>query len=391
MKTLKVFTRASILICILVVSCQAVPGQSIEDQIRLNRTTPIIDDPTTPPLLIESQSINEVTVTIDWVLADAKRVSFGYTIEGLPPAPEALDLFGTVQLVEQSGTGELGWGGNSKIARVQESPGKLVGSWSSVFAKPFTLPSGNFDLLFTLGYDGEIYNHNFIVASFPLPASATPFPPNVFPPRLPDHEIGSFHFEFETPIYPLMELSPAQTVFANGVEMRLEKMDITASFTSATLCYSKPSSRDWMTGRSGLKTGEGEESNNTYSLLADTEYGESLNDFSPQLDAGRCVQLEFLAGHSNQPGEITLMIPALEQSVPEVIPDDEIAKAREKLLQQGIDISWKVESIGGGGISGPVYNKLPVGMTEMEAYQQLLEALGYFHEGPWVFTVEVNP
>jgi hypothetical protein len=38
-----------------------------------------------------------------------------------------------------------------------------------------------------------------------------------------------------------------------------------------------------------------------------------------------------------------------------------------------------------------MYKKLPEGMTEQEAYRRFIEALGYVHEGPWVFTVEINP
>ena len=151
MKNKKTFAQISILLCILIVSCQSAPSQSVESQIGLNETAPIIGTATTTPLVIESQTINGVTVTIDWIQADAKRVSFDYTIDGLPYTPDAIDLFGTIQLVEKSGNGMLGWGGLSKINRVEDSPGTLVGSWSSVFAQPFTQPVGRFSLDFTLG------------------------------------------------------------------------------------------------------------------------------------------------------------------------------------------------------------------------------------------------
>ena len=393
MKTKSAIAGGLMLFSLLVVSCRAAAPRSAEIQ---NEAEAAVV-PSETPAIVGSQTVNGVTLTINWFLADARRVSFGYTIEGLPDVPDATNLFGNVQLVEKSGTGELGWGGDAAVNRVPGSPGTLVGSWSSVFAKPFTQPRGQFVLDIALGDDRTDYNTNFTIASFPIPADATAYPPNTFPPKLPERKVADFNFEFETEVYPLLTLAPAQTVTANNIEMRLEKLEITASFTTATLCYSKPSSEDWMTGRSTLKTTEREENDNAYSLMFDSEYGEyggdtSLSDDALQMPSGRCVQVEFLLGHSNQSGTVTLTVPILEQSIPEVIPDDELAAARERLLPEGIDIGWQViSSPEGGGSSGPVYNKLPDGMTEQEAYQLFIEALGYIYPGPWEFTVEVNP
>lgn len=393
MKTKSAITRGLMLFSLLVVSCQVATPQPAEIQ---NEAEAMVI-PSEMPIIVGSQTVNGVTLTINWFLADAKRVSFGYTIEGLPDVPEATNLFGQVQLVEKSGTGELGWGGDATVNRVEGSPGTLVGSWSSAFTKPFTQPRGQFVLNVALGDNNPDYNTNFVIASFPIPADATAYPPNMFPPKLPDRKVADFNFEFEAEVYPLLSLTPAQTVTANNIEMRLEKLEITASFTTAMLCYSKPSSEDWMTGRSILMTAEREENNNAYSLIFDSEYGEydgdtPLSDDARQMPSGRCVQIEFLLGHSNQPGTVTLTVPMLEQSIPEVIPDDEIAAARGKLLPQGIDIGWEVvSSPSGGGGSGPVYNKIPDGMTEQEAYRLFIEALGYIYTGPWEFTTEVNP
>lgn len=397
MQRKSVFVPLLWLVSLLMVSCQpAIPQFSeIQNEAKATSTAGTVSSKT--PSIIGSQTINGVTLTIDWVLADARRVSFGYTIEGLPDVPDAVDLFGSVQLVEKSGIGELGWGGYSTINRVEDSPRTLTGSWSSVFAKPFTQPKGQFGLDIALGHDGEDYDTNFSIASFPIPVEATAYPPNVFPPKLPERKIGDFQFDFEAEIYPLLELSPRQIVKVNNIEMHLERLEITASFTVATLCYSKPSPKDWMVERSILKAGEREEGNNTYALIFDLDYGGyfgevPLSEDVLQLQSGRCIQIEFLLGHSNQSGTITLTIPSLEQSVPEVIPDDELAAARKKLLPQGIDMGWEVVTFpGGGGGAGPVYNKLPEGMTELEAYQLFMEALGYIHKGPWEFTVDVKP
>lgn len=392
-------TNLAILFFLLLASCQKQPSEKMEnstqESVNIATVTPAPTQQTSS--IIGKQTVNGMTITIDWVLADAKRVSFGYTIEGLPDIPEATDLFGNIQLTEKSGVGELGWNGDSKIERAKNSHGTLVGSWSSVFAVPFTQPKGNFGLDIILGDDKEMYDTNFTIASFPFPVNATPYPPNVFPPKLPDHKVGNFHFDFETEIFPLLSLTPNQSVTANQINMRLEKLEITASFTAATLCYSKPSPSDWGVSRTTLKVGNQETLNNSYSLVFDSDYGgyqgvpPQPKDF-PQIQEGRCVQLEFLSGHGNKSGLVTLIIPRLEQSMPESIPDTELAVAREKLLSQGIDMDWKVETFsGGGGGAGPVYNKLPDGMTQAEAYQRFIEALGYIHQGAWEFTVNINP
>jgi hypothetical protein len=359
-----------ILFNLILISCQSVPTEEIK--------------------IVESQTINGVTITIEKIVADAKRISFDYTIEGLPNVPNALDLFGNIQLIEKSGIGELDLGGYSRITRVDENSGVLKGSWSAIFIQPFSQSMASFDLFITLGDDSTGYDTNYVIASFPPSIDATPYPPNVFPPKLPENQIGVYHFEFETEISPMTVLTPHETVTVNGISMTLEKLEITTSFTTATLCYTKPSNADWMLARSSLVNPEQEALNNTYMLIFDTEYGVYQGDDALKIEDGRCVQLEFLLGHANQSAPIQLTIPSLEQSIPEAIPEDQIAIAREKLLPQGIDIGWQVTAFAdGGGMSGPVYNQLPEGMSEEEAYQKFIEALGYVHQGPWEFTI--NP
>lgn len=351
---------------LILISCQRIPTEEIKT-IETSITQSIdISTITTP---VDSQTINGVTISIDWFSADAKRVSFGYTITGLPNVPEAIDLFGNITLLEKSGTGELGWGGDTSISRVDESSGILKGTWSSVFLTAFQQTLTSFDLFITLGHDSVDYDTNYIIASFPLPVNATAFPPNVFPPKLPEKQIGNFYFEIEVQVDPAIVLTPHQIVTTNGIAMILEKVEITPSFTTTTLCYPKPSNADWMVGRSSITNFERTEMNNTYSLIFDTEFGGYTSkspvptDF-PSIENGRCIQMEFLTGHANQSSSITLIIPTLVQSMPEAIPEDELAIAREKLLEEGIDMEWQVFSGNGGGGAGPVYNKLPVGMSE---------------------------
>jgi len=203
-----------------------------------------------------------------------------------------------------------------------------------------------------------------------------------------------FAFGFDIPVHPLKIYNIKHTVQVNDIDMLLDRLVITPASTQAYFCYVKPTQADWMVGGGTNLIINGKSTNiQTYELLYDSEYGDLGKggdpEWTPPIQNGRCVKVGFAVGDAD-PKSLTLTIPMLEQSIPEVIPEDELAAAREKLLPQGIDIDWEVVSFAGGGGSGPVYNKIPDGMSELEAYNKFLETLGYFHEGPWVFAVKIQ-
>jgi hypothetical protein len=109
------------------------------------------------------------------------------------------------------------------------------------------------------------------------------------------------------------------------------------------------------------------------------------------VQTGRCLAAGFTAGHHGKPEVLTLNITGLEQSAPEVIPNDQLQAVRKKLLAQGIDMDWVTSSGNGGGGGGPVINTKPAGMTDDQVMQLFNEALGYYYPGPWTFTVPINP
>jgi phosphatidylserine/phosphatidylglycerophosphate/cardiolipin synthase-like enzyme len=89
------------------------------------------------------------------------------------------------------------------------------------------------------------------------------------------------------------------------------------------------------------------------------------------------------------PLTMTLTIPELEQSLPEVIPDTELQAALAALRTQGIDLSiWTVSGSGGGG-GGYTINSKPDGMSDEEVMRIYYQTLGYYYAGPWVFTFDV--
>ena len=208
--------------------------------------------------------------------------------------------------------------------------------------------------------------------------------------------LADFSIDLDLPVHPAQAYNPHVVSTANGVELLLDRLVISPTYTQAYLCYNKPTPADWTIGQKTLlEIGGNKSSINGYSLLYDAEFGDlgkgGEADWTPNVNYGRCVKVGFPVGDAS-PESIVLTIPALEQSTPEVISEDDLAAARVKLLPEGIDIDWQVNtSPSGGGSVGPVYNSLPAGMSQQEAYQKLLEALGYFHEGPWVINVNVKP
>ena len=208
--------------------------------------------------------------------------------------------------------------------------------------------------------------------------------------------LADFSIDLDLPVSPALTYNPRSVTTANGVELLLDELVITPAYTQAYLCYDKPSPAYWGVNQDTLLQINAQSSSiNTYSLLYDTEFGDlgkgGEPGWTPNLDYDRCIKIGFPIGDAN-PQSIQLTIPELEQSTPEVIPEDDLAAARAKLLPEGIDIDWQViTSPQGGGSTGPVYNSLPPGMSQQEAYERLLEALGYFHKGPWIIKLKLEP
>jgi hypothetical protein len=203
--------------------------------------------------------------------------------------------------------------------------------------------------------------------------------------------LAQFSFALDLPVHPALTFNPKQTIFANGLEILLDRVIITPAHTQAYLCYNKPSDADWMIGREAtLKIRNQKTSLYEYSLLSDSAFSEGDKGgepgWTPPVQTGRCVKVGFPIGDIN-PQSITLTIPALEQSMPEVIPPDEVKVALETLKKQGIEMTYESFSHGNTW----EFQKLPPGMNEQQAFRKFIEALGYLYKGPWVFDLQLGP
>ena len=204
---------------------------------------------------------------------------------------------------------------------------------------------------------------------------------------------AEFQFNFDIPVHPALTFNPKQSFLSiNGMNILLDRVVITPAHTQAYLCYTNPSDADWMIGSDAtLKIGNQQASLNSYSLLFDSALGDMGKggevDWTPPVETGRCVKIGFPIGDAN-PQSITLTIPSLEQSMPEVIPADELAMAIKYLKDwENVDMEWHIVDHG----AYPEWIKLPAGMSEQEAYRKFIGALGYMYNGQWKFNLQLNP
>jgi hypothetical protein len=202
--------------------------------------------------------------------------------------------------------------------------------------------------------------------------------------------LASFKIDFDFPIVPARVFDVHQTVTAHNVDMLVDRVIMTPAYTQVYLCYNPPSPADWGIGGVGTTTFiqiAGKQTGlSSYGLLFDSQYGDGTKGgepgWNPPITEGRCVKLGFANGDAD-PSHLTIHIPSLEQSMPEVLPQDQLDAAYPKLLAQGIDMKWIALDHG----STIEYKKLPLGMSEQEAMRKFIEALGYTYDGPWVFDI----
>lgn len=350
-------------------------------------------NPAAPPLAVEA--IDNLSMTLDWVFVDARRIAFGYTISGFSSLPDSFILGGTVRVTDNLGNSFSSMGGQSHLERVTNEAGTLSGTWSTILQKP--LDSNTTQLSIDITLDGSHGNDwNYTIAGPVYPANGpTAEMVGAFPAVVPSGQVGTFHFDVNAVVYPETILQPAQVNEANHIQMELVQAELTPSYSSFILCYTKPTGADWMLANATLTSGLEQTQMQSYTLLSDNQFSLKkqvpLPPVSLQGENLRCARVDFLLGHANQKRTITLTVPALERSAPEVFPQAELDAALAKLKQQGIEMTYiSMRGTGGGGSTWQ-YNRLPEGMTEEQAFNLLIDALGYRFPGPWTFSFEYEP
>ncbi len=308
--------------------------------------------PGLPPLSkldLAPQTVDGITATVESYYADAMRMVFAVRLTGSDAFP------GNVSLSSADGA----WANSSAGVKMGGDPSHYLFD----LASEMPLRSDRFQ--------GQL---EFIVTASPGD----------------DDPVATFRFDLDLPIHPALTFEPKQTVWADGLEILLDRLVITPAQTYAYLCYLTPTRADWTIGGDAtLRVGAQVAGIQSYALLFDSVYGDGSKGGDPgwtsPIQNGRCVKIGFPIGDA-KPESLTLTIPALEQSMPEVIPAEDLAMAYERLNAEGIEMEWHIVDHG----AYPEWKKLPAGMSEQEAYRQFIRALGYIHPGTWTFELQLK-
>ncbi len=301
-----------------------------------------------------AETIGNLTAVLQWAFADASRVAMEVQFKGW----QSDYVIHNVSVQDQQGN-SLGEGYAEPVGE-DPSAGRY---W--VFFEP---------------ENRAVLSQTVIGLSVKIPVSRAPDP----------NPLVEFHFSFSLPVYPEITFTPHLSTTAAGIEMRLEKVAITPSFTKAWLCYQKPThegNSDWMITPS-LQMDEYDARIRQYALLIDTDYGVRQSEDGLTLPEGnsRCVQVGIPLGHLNRSQPVfRLIVPRLELSLPEAMSDDDVRAANKLLQPEGIEVAYTLFSGSGGGGGGPVVLRKPDGMSDIQAIERFYAALGYYYVGPWVF------
>jgi hypothetical protein len=158
---------------------------------------------------IAPQTINDITVMIDWVYVNESRVALHYTISGLD-WPGGVMLDATSVQVSSAVIENIGYGG---------------GGWGSLPVDK-GVTSGSLDQLLVDGALNADENPNVdLSVDVPVNGSTTTYPPDPASGQQPAPQgnvslpdIGTFHFEFTAPVHKGNKFEYiGQTVVANNV------------------------------------------------------------------------------------------------------------------------------------------------------------------------------
>lgn len=187
------------------------------------------------------------------------------------------------------------------------------------------------------------------------------------------NSIGPFVFEFEMPYLPALQLTPEQTVEANGVSITLDSLTVSPSTTIAHFCFNLPTPGDWMPIVS-LRAGAVDVGTASW----------AMDVTSTPEDTIRCGTTGFYAPYQLEPTTFTFTVSELQTSAS--FTPERADRFKAILAEQGIEV--EILEASGEGFNYNLVNQ-PDGDVGMAIYHAMTEAFNDHHVGPWLFTVEI--
>ena len=316
------------------------------------------------------QTIDGVQVQLNW----------GYIDEG-----RAVLNFETF-LVDDDGSRRLADADNPAVVRLSGKDGTLRDLYpsridSESWPKPITvafnlmdrkasLPgnSETVDLRFEVAYVQRPYIRNAIERIFFSEIRWSTFGRNRGGVRseLPPEAI-SFAFDFTLPVQRAVMVEPMLTIIASQVPMMLKRISVAPSQTNVNFCFELPESES--------------------QFWYPEEITVTINGVKNRLGGGESKpgrQGEYCSKYSFEmfarlPATVTLTVQGLEQRSLNSV--DEYLSIQREMNARGIEMRVDVNPDGTlGGYTWP---------NNTDEARAVLAALGYWIDGPWVFTIDV--
>ena len=262
--------------------------------------------PLAAKLDIPPQTIDGVTTQIDWAYADEGRVALHYTISSLDwPDGTYMDPMQQVGMTSEA-VPDL-WMGAVSGNRTLVEQGVIT---SAVDQR---LVEGALD-----------------------PQKTPEIRLNVEIPVEGPTKVGTFRFKFDLPVLPGTRIENIeQTVVANNVSMTLKEIWMTPSYVEALFCFQMPSAVDWGLTASRLTVGDREYTYSSGGLMPGAE-GKDFRLTDPE----RCSSIGFDVVQDETAESLTLTVPRLVGSYPEVVDQERVNRANQRLADSGVEFQY---------------------------------------------------
>ena len=304
-----------------------------------------------------SQTINGVTTQIDWAYVDESRVALHFTISGLNwPDGSTLESVSQIQ-AHVPILANFQFGGFSGAEGAMAEP-----------ARQGVITGFSDQALLSGIWNADQYPNVDLGIDLPVvgPTAA-----------------GKFHFNFTVPVTQGSKKleNIDQTVAANNVSMTLKSLTLNPSHAEALICFQMPSTVDWGFSATQLViNGRGYPVSGFGLATGKTDPASALT--SPE----RCNSVGFEVAYDHKlNAAVTLTVPYLQASIPDVITSEIIDRANHRLADQGIQFEYTQDGQG----SHINMLKRPEGATDLDIYPLIWNAMADQYDGPWVFTVDV--
>ena len=299
--------------------------------------------PDVHPLFI-SQTLEDITVTLEWIYIDEARMTLALTSD---PLPQGI-AFG-MPTVNLNGIGE--WRGGSY--RQESTTSVLIDIYQNI----------QVDVV------GELVNFSIDL-------------PLVNQNESEEHPYATFHFDLEDiPVYQGMNIPLTQTasVTIDGVEIQLRSVRVMPSYTEIELCYDMPPNEDskWYMPKPTLQIDDGP---------VETSYG--FTNLGEN-EGKQCARIEFSVGNADGGERLIFQVENLFIPLPEKIPAERIYAANEILAEYGLEIA-PAEGDSQEGMGGWVFVETP----DWDQYEEdpsliVMYALREKMVGPWTFYIDL--